>query len=168
MGSDLLGTIKPMGDLMFKVLEYLADSKKKTTLLRVIRERMLRELRFNLALLSGINSLIKKKTDPLAVDQRFNMIQQLSTASFDVLVESGIALDDLMPGDLEWNEKDNRYRQRVSKDQTNSDLLERAYHIFRMQKIYAENRIEKRDDSLHYAIWLCQSVLERMKNNVPQ
>jgi len=130
--------IDPAKSLITSGLEAFMRSAERRNLQLAVRDRILREVRFNKALLSDIIDSPK-----MHADQERALIASLRTAAFDDLDSGLLPLAAFFEGPLNseaWPmtfRKAKTYRANLAQVNTLDSLLERVYHRIRIVKTMA-------------------------------
>lgn len=141
--------------LIKQALDIALDKDKQKKSIVILREMLCRELTTNVSLLNEVQSLMKRKNEPLDARDTSKILKHLQLEIFEASKSSGIPLKDIVPGSFSI-QHDEPFSIKLQKVTSKAELIEKAYNSIMMQKIYAEEGISKRVDSIKYAATLCR------------
>ena len=131
-----------------KFFDLYSAYQDKAAAVQIIREVLHRELRLNAELAKEARELPSQEREGQLVPALLNSMQ---TSGFDALSSSGIPLTKVFPERWSLQETEKvTYAQHLKKIHCVSDLVERAYHRTRVQKIRYQVGQSKNQQAVNY------------------
>lgn len=148
--------------------EWLADEKKKRQVMAQIREMLLRELALNCSLVSEADRL-RRASNP----GHAKLVKSTHLQGLEMITSSGVPLSEVFDTDWSVREahagpiKTGSYSHRLKDIKTLSELVERCYHRLYIERIRAEQEIEKKNSTLPYLVALLVETKSAVAANHP-
>jgi hypothetical protein len=140
-----------------KSVEYLLDWYKEKNareeLNLNIKERLYWELTWNLEILNELDHVGKKEKENI-LELKKTLLSKLNFNQFNIISSAGIPMNSIVQGNLEPNNF-SKYKNKLSKIRTNSQLVQKTYHRLRIHQLRHEHNIVRNQSSTNYLIYLC-------------
>ncbi len=158
----------PAKMLIEKGMDHFKKSEELKNLTFVIKDKILRETRFNLEIVQQLLRRVEAKEK----GAQLALIKAIRTSAFDELDRGNIPISFLFPSGVDkgnwpkWCDKrvyEERYKKYTKSIDSQADLLERTYHRLYLLKTYAECG-EVRGD-IDYVCFLLQILRDSLKES---
>jgi hypothetical protein len=148
---------------ILEVTKIIRDENQRNGLLNALRENLIREVNFNLMIISEVRSLSARGKDKEIV---MKLLSHIRHETFDDLLGNGVSLAAIVPGDWEISDiAPKQYRIWLENVQTKPELIERAWHRTEILRLCAIEGIYKNRRSWKYTVWLLKQARGTIKNS---